>query len=107
MNGGFNFGNMQMMMLSNNNPSYNSYSQSEFKHVSIVNLVIGSLYCSKGNYEFGLTLMMKSIKPLETKLGTDSWYYIKRCILAMIERVVRKRISIDEKLFDSLIAFFD
>ena len=96
-----------MMLPNNNNLSSDTYSQAEFKHVSIVNLVIGSLYCSKGNFEFGLTLMMKSIKPLETKLGTDSWYYIKRCILAMIERVVRKRISIDEKLFDSLIAFFD
>ena len=28
-------------------------------HLCIVNLVIGTLYCSKGNFEFGITIVIK------------------------------------------------
>ena len=30
-------------------------------HLCIVNLVIGTLYCSKGNFEFGISRVMKSL----------------------------------------------
>lgn len=53
-------------------------------HASVVNLVIGSLYCSKGNFDFGLSLMMKSLRPLSNKLASDSWYYFKRCLIALV-----------------------
>ncbi len=76
-------------------------------HASVVNLVIGSLYCSKGNFDFGLSLMMKSMRPLASKLAADSWYYFKRSLLALIERLVRKRIAMENKLYDSLLNFLD
>lgn len=47
-------------------------------HLCIVNLVIGTLYCAKGNFEFGISRIMKSLEPYERKLGTDTWYYAKR-----------------------------
>ena len=54
-------------------------------HLCIVNLVIGTLYCAKGNYEFGISRIMKSLEPYDKKLGTDTWYYAKRCFLGLAE----------------------
>ena len=59
-------------------------------HLYIVNLVIGTLYCSKGNFEFGVRLIVKSLSPVSDKLGTDTWYYTKRCLLALIESIVKR-----------------
>ncbi|KAJ3278898.1 Tetratricopeptide repeat protein 30A, partial [Borealophlyctis nickersoniae] len=36
-------------------------------HLCIVNLVIGTLYCAKGNYEFGISRIMKSLEPFNKK----------------------------------------
>ena len=37
-------------------------------HLCIVNLVIGTLYCAKGNYEFGIGRIMKSLEPYQRKV---------------------------------------
>ena len=37
-------------------------------HLCIVNLVIGTLYCAKGNYEFGITRIIKSLDPFNKKV---------------------------------------
>mmetsp|Transcript_34581 Transcript_34581/g.79955 ORF Transcript_34581/g.79955 Transcript_34581/m.79955 type:complete len:115 (-) Transcript_34581:99-443(-) len=47
-------------------------------HSCIVNIVIGTLYCEKGNYEFGISRIMKSMEPFEKKLGVDTWFHTKR-----------------------------
>jgi hypothetical protein len=39
----------------------------------------GTLYCAKGNFEFGVSRVLKSLEPLSRRLGTDTWYYAKRC----------------------------
>ena len=54
----------------------------------IVNLVIGTLYCSKGNYDFGLSRVIKSLEPIESKLGPDTWYYAKRCGCSGVDEFV-------------------
>ncbi|KAF1788453.1 Tetratricopeptide-like helical domain [Phytophthora cactorum] len=41
-------------------------------HLCIVNLVIGTLYCSKNNYDFGICRVMKSMEPYHRKLGPDT-----------------------------------
>jgi len=33
-----------------------------------VNLVIGTLYCAKSNYEFGISRIIKSLEPLNKKV---------------------------------------
>uniref|UniRef100_A0A8D3CJB0 Tetratricopeptide repeat protein 30 n=1 Tax=Scophthalmus maximus TaxID=52904 RepID=A0A8D3CJB0_SCOMX len=38
-------------------------------HLCIVNLVIGTLYCAKGNYEFGISRVIKSLEPYNKKVG--------------------------------------
>merc|ERR1711990_1073752 len=53
-------------------------------HLCIVNLVIGTLYCAKGNLEFGISRVIKSLEPFNKKLGTQTWFYAKRCFCALI-----------------------
>ncbi len=46
-------------------------------HLCIVNLVIGTLYCAKGNFEFGISRIIKSLEPYNKKVllrcNGDSW----------------------------------
>ena len=37
-------------------------------HLCIVNLVIGILYCSKGNYEFGISRVIKSFNEQDNEI---------------------------------------
>lgn len=60
-----------------------------------------TLYCSKGNYEFGISLVIKS---LQKKLDTDTWYYAKRCFLSLIENTAKRLITpADEILYQCLV----
>ena len=73
-----------------------------------------TLYCAKGNYEFGVSRIIKSLEPYHKKvsvqtstyvyavvmiialctvqLGTDTWFYVKRCICSLIENMVGKQL---------------
>lgn len=46
-----------------------------------------SAMISQGNFEFGISRIIKSFEPYEKKLGTDTWFYAKRCFLALAEQV--------------------
>ena len=61
-------------------------------HFCIVNLVIGTLYCVKGNYEFGIARIIKSLEPASEKLESDTWFYTKRCLLALFEGITKHMI---------------
>ena len=54
-------------------------------HLCIVNLVIGTLYCAKGNFEFGISRIIKSLEPYNKKVSYISisivYHYISRRIL--------------------------
>lgn len=54
------------------NFSYGSDAQQPLHHC-IVNLVIGTLYCSKGNFEFGISRVIRSLEPYQKKLEADTW----------------------------------
>lgn len=71
-------------------------------HFCIVNLVIGTLYCVKGNYEFGIARIIKSMEPESKKLETDTWFYAKRCFLALFEGVAKHMITlkVDKQLLE-------
>ncbi len=47
-----------------------AYADPEKKtfHLCIVNLVIGTLYCAKQNFEFGISRIMKSLEPYNRKV---------------------------------------
>lgn len=74
-------------------------------HLCIVNLVIGTLYCSKGNYEFGISRVIKSLDPFPKKLGTDTWFYAKRCFLAMLEAMAKQVIVVRDGVLEECLAF--
>merc|ERR1712188_216147 len=76
-------------------------------HLCIINLVIGTLYCAKGNFEFGISRIIKSLEPYERKIGVDTWYYAKRCFLALGETLGKNMILLKDEAFDDIIAFFD
>eukprot|EP00607_Mallomonas_marina_P006679 CAMPEP_0182438006 /NCGR_PEP_ID=MMETSP1167-20130531/85362_1 /TAXON_ID=2988 /ORGANISM="Mallomonas Sp, Strain CCMP3275" /LENGTH=649 /DNA_ID=CAMNT_0024631147 /DNA_START=218 /DNA_END=2168 /DNA_ORIENTATION=- len=76
-------------------------------HLCIVNLVIGTLYCSKGNYEFGISRIIKSLDPYDKKLHTDTWYYAKRCCLALAETMAKHMLVIKDASMTEILEFFD
>ncbi|CAH0550390.1 unnamed protein product [Brassicogethes aeneus] len=79
----------------------------KYFHHCIVNLVIGTLYCSKGNYEFGISRVMKSLEPYNKKLGTDTWFYTKRCFLSLIENLAKHMIVLRDSIIQECIAFLE
>lgn len=76
-------------------------------HLCIVNLVIGTLYCAKGNYEFGISRVIKSLEPYNKKLGTDTWFYAKRCFLSLIENMTKHMIMIRDSVIAECIQFLE
>ncbi|CAD8079796.1 unnamed protein product [Paramecium primaurelia] len=76
-------------------------------HLCIVNLVIGTLYCSKNNYEFGVSRVIKSLEPYNKKINTDTWYYAKRCFLALIEVLAKHMIILKDTSYSEILDFLD
>merc|ERR1712087_649007 len=62
---------------------------------------------AKGNFEFGISRIIKSLEPYERKLGVDTWYYAKRCFLALGETLGKNMILLKDEAFDDIIQFFD
>ncbi|XP_034568212.1 tetratricopeptide repeat protein 30A [Notolabrus celidotus] len=63
-------------------------------HLCIVNLVIGALYCAKGNYDFGIPHVIKILEPYNTKLGTETWFYAKLCFLSLLENMYKHMVML-------------
>merc|ERR1712070_828636 len=76
-------------------------------HLCIVNLVIGTLYCAKGNFEFGVSRIIKSLEPHDKKLGTDTWFYAKRCFLALAENMAKHMLMLKDASMHEIISFLD
>merc|ERR1719217_1988702 len=76
-------------------------------HLCIINLVIGTLYCAKGNFEFGVSRILKSLEPYDRRLGVDTWYYAKRCFLALGETLAKNMMMLKDEAFEDLLSFFD
>ncbi|XP_054844881.1 tetratricopeptide repeat protein 30B-like [Eublepharis macularius] len=86
-----------------------SYQEPEKKlyHLCIVNLVLGTLYCTKGNFDFGISRVIKSLNPYNKKLGTDTWYYAKRCFLSLLENMCKHVIMMRDPVIHECIQFFE
>jgi tetratricopeptide repeat protein 30 len=76
-------------------------------HLCIVNLVIGTLYCSKGNYNFGVSRIVKSLEPFNKKLGTDTWFYAKRCLLSLLEALSKHMLVLPDSSYNEILNFLD
>jgi tetratricopeptide (TPR) repeat protein len=76
-------------------------------HLCIVNLVIGTLYCTEGNYDFGVSRVIESLVPYDKKVGVDTWYYAKRCFVAFAEGIAKGMITAQDETFTKVLAFLD
>merc|ERR1711988_1216263 len=76
-------------------------------HLCIINLVIGTLYCAKGNFEFGIGRVMKSLEPYDKKLGPDTWFYAKRTFLALAETLAKHMIMLKDVTLNEVLEFLD
>ena len=76
-------------------------------HLCIVNLVIGTLYCAKGNYEFGISRVIKSLEPYDVKLETDTWFYAKRCFLSLVEGMTKHTVVAKDETMREIFAFLE
>ncbi|XP_037830421.1 tetratricopeptide repeat protein 30A isoform X2 [Kryptolebias marmoratus] len=76
-------------------------------HLCIVNLVIGTLYCAKGNYDFGISRVIKSLEPYNKKLGTDTWFYAKRCFLSLLENMSKHMIMLRDAVVQECLQFLE
>jgi tetratricopeptide repeat protein 30 len=79
----------------------------QYFHVCIVNLIVGTLYCAKGNYEFGISRILVSFQNFHKRMNMDTWYYAKRCFLSLIENLAKQILCIPDKLFIELLNFLD
>lgn len=68
-------------------------------HLCIINLVIGTLYCAKGNYEFGISRVIKSLEPYNKKLEADTWYYAKRCFVSLMDMLSKHMIVVPDSTY--------
>jgi len=65
------------------------------------------MYCVRGNYEFGITRVMDSLRPYDKKLGPDTWYYTKRCFLALIENLAKQLLLLKDSVLRDCIHFLE
>jgi tetratricopeptide repeat protein 30 len=70
-------------------------------------IVIGTLYCAKGNFEFGISRIIKSLDPYDKKLHTDTWYYAKRCFLALAENMTKHLLVLKDSAVEEILEFLD
>jgi tetratricopeptide repeat protein 30 len=76
-------------------------------HLCIVNLVIGTLYCAKGNFEFGASRIIKALDPYDKKLHSDTWYYAKRCFLSLAENMAKHMLILKDSSMEEIIDFLN
>ncbi|CAL8275199.1 unnamed protein product [Lota lota] len=94
--------------------SYDAPDKKVF-HLCIVNLVIGTLYCAKGNYDFGISRythiyisrVIRSLEPYNKKLGTDTWFYAKRCVLSLLENMSKHMILLRDAVVHDCLLFLE
>jgi tetratricopeptide repeat protein 30 len=81
--------------------------EAHYFHVCIVNIIVGTLYCAKGNYEFGIGRIIESFKNFHKRMNMDTWYYAKRCFLSLIENLAKQILCIPDTLYMELLNFLE
>ena len=76
-------------------------------HLCIINLVIGTLYCAKGNTEFGVSRVLHALEPPARKLGTDTWYYAKRVLLHLALQLAKGMLTVKDATITDVLATLD
>lgn len=74
-------------------------------HLCIVNLVIGTLYCAKGNYEFGLSRIAHALDSATagSRLCADTWFYVKRCVLGLLTGLAKQTLVLPSVVIEEVL----
>lgn len=74
-------------------------------HLCIVNLVIGTLYCAKGNYEFGLSRIAHALDNATAgaRLCPDTWFYVKRCVLGLLTGLAKQTLVLPSVVIEEVL----
>ena len=80
---------------------------SSWFHLCTVNLVIGNLYCCRGNYDFGINRVIKAFDPIDRKLGSETWLYAKRCLMSYAGQVASRLILAKDETVLEVHKFLD
>jgi tetratricopeptide repeat protein 30 len=64
-----------------------------------------SSHARQGNYEFGISRVIKSLEPYDTKLSTDTWFYAKRCLLSLADGLAKHMITFKEGAWEEVLGF--
>lgn len=76
-------------------------------HICIVNLIVGTLYAAKNNYEFGISRIIIAFKHFKSKMNMDTWMYTKRVFLSLIENLAKQILVMPDDLYLQIIHFLD
>lgn len=76
-------------------------------HLSIIHLVIGTLYCAHKNFEFGIDYVFKAFNPMHSKLNPDTWFYAKKCLFEILRSMSIRSYIIPDDTFDQIMKFLD
>ncbi|EAY01289.1 hypothetical protein TVAG_395360 [Trichomonas vaginalis G3] len=76
-------------------------------HLSIIHLVIGTLYCANKNFDFGIDYVFKAFNPMHEKLTADTWFYAKKCLFELLRCLSLRQCVLDDAMFNKIIEFLD
>lgn len=62
---------------------------------------------AQGNYEFGVSRVIKSLEPYSAKLSTDTWFYAKRCLLSLVDGLAKHMIPFKAEAWDEVLGFLE
>lgn len=75
-------------------------------HLCIINLVIGTLYCAKGNYEFGLSRIAHALEGGSgPRLCADTWLHVKRCVLGLLTNLAKQVTVLPSAAIQEVLSF--
>ncbi|XP_065368434.1 tetratricopeptide repeat protein 30 homolog [Calliphora vicina] len=78
----------------------------QYHHLCIVNLVVGTLYCAKSNYEFGLSRIAHALEGGSgARLYADTWLHVKRCILGLLTGMAKQNIILPNASLQEVMNF--
>jgi tetratricopeptide repeat protein 30 len=68
---------------------------------------VGTLYCSKQNFEFGISRIIVSFSHFHKRMNMDTWFYAKRCFLSLIENLAKQILVLADNSYMEIIKFLD
>lgn len=72
----------------------------------IFSLLKRTLYCAKGNYEFGLSRIAHALDGGQgPRLCADTWLHVKRCVLGLLAGLAKQNIVLPSVAIQEVLSF--